>query len=125
MKREIKFFGVAAIMLCIVFALVPVLESPKLTPVTVTAKVSATAAVTEQAFSAANNENPKINGKININTATAEQLTSLPGIGKVKAEAIVVYRQEHGKFTSPAELTEVKGIGEKTLENVLPYITVN
>ncbi len=52
---------------------------------------------------------------VNINTATAEQLQNLQGIGKVKAERIVKYRQEHGNFQSVEELKEVKGIGQGTL----------
>lgn len=53
---------------------------------------------------------------ININTATAEQLTELKGIGPNKAKAIVQYRQEKGPFSSIEELTLVKGIGSSTLQ---------
>ena len=52
---------------------------------------------------------------VNINTANVEQLAALKGIGELKAQAIVAYRDHHGKFTSPEELTKVKGIGEATL----------
>ncbi len=61
---------------------------------------------------------------ININTASAYKLTELDGIGEVKAEAIVQYRKEHGKFTSVDELLNVKGIGEKTLDKIRSQITV-
>lgn len=54
--------------------------------------------------------------KININTATADELANLNGIGKVKAEAIVAYRNQVGEFKSLDELTLVKGIGQSTLE---------
>ncbi|WP_218938239.1 ComEA family DNA-binding protein [Parashewanella tropica] len=50
---------------------------------------------------------------ININTATAEQLQSLKGIGKKKAAAIVEYRKKHGKFKSVADLKKIKGLGDK------------
>ncbi len=60
---------------------------------------------------------------VNINTASAEELTALPGIGKAKADAIVAYRQTH-PFKAVAELTEVKGIGPKMLEKLQPSITV-
>jgi len=55
--------------------------------------------------------------KVNINTATAEQISStMTGIGASKAEAIVKYRKSHGKFKSVQDLENVAGIGEKTVE---------
>ena len=56
--------------------------------------------------------------KININTATAEQLTELNGIGEVKANAIIEYRNNFGNFISLEEIMNVKGIGEKTFEKI-------
>lgn len=53
---------------------------------------------------------------ININSASAEELTLLSGIGETKANAIVEYRNTHGKFKSVNDLAKVKGIGEKLLE---------
>lgn len=64
-----------------------------------------------------------VEGVININTAPAEELMKLPGIGKSKAEAIVVYRQAH-PFKSVEELTEVKGIGPKMLQKLQAHVTV-
>lgn len=63
-------------------------------------------------------------GKININTATAEDLTLLPGIGNTLAERIVAYRQTHGQFASIDELVNVKGIGTETLSRLSQFITV-
>ena len=63
-------------------------------------------------------------GVININTASQSQLETLPGIGPVKAAAIVAYRQEHGAFKSVEDLVKVSGIGKKTLENIRDQITV-
>lgn len=61
---------------------------------------------------------------LDLNAATADDLAGLPGIGKGKAADILDYREAHGRFSSVEELLEVSGIGEATLEAVLPYITV-
>jgi len=61
---------------------------------------------------------------VNINTATQAQLETLPGIGPAKAQAILAWRATYGRFNSVAQLIEVSGIGEKTLQNLLPYVTV-
>jgi competence protein ComEA len=63
-------------------------------------------------------------GLVNINTATAAELESLPGIGKAYAERIIAYRQEHGPFTDPAQIMEVKGIGPARYEQIRLLITV-
>ena len=62
--------------------------------------------------------------KANINTATAQELTSLPGIGQAKAEAIVKYREANGPFKSIDDITKVSGIGPKMLEKLREEITV-
>lgn len=63
-------------------------------------------------------------GKLDLNTATANQLQMLPGIGESLAQRIITYRQQNGPFTSTDELTNVEGIGTKRLEEMLEYITV-
>ncbi len=57
-------------------------------------------------------------GLIDINSAGAEELETLPGIGPVKAAAIIAYREAYGGFVSIEEITEVKGIGPATLEKI-------
>ena len=66
---------------------------------------------------------PEREGQINVNTASAEELDKLPGIGPVKAEAIVAWRTEHGAFRYPEDLIHVHGIGEGTLAKLLDMIT--
>ncbi len=53
--------------------------------------------------------------KININTANVDELSLLHGIGERKAQAIIAYRKDHGKFRYVEELSQVKGLGEKTV----------
>lgn len=60
---------------------------------------------------------------VNLNTATQAQLETLPGIGPVKAQAILAWRAANGAFRNANQLIEVNGIGQKTLEGLLPYIT--
>lgn len=61
---------------------------------------------------------------VNINTATGEQLEELPGVGPVTAQAIIDWRSANGGFTSVEELLEVDGIGDATLADVAPYVTI-
>jgi competence protein ComEA len=63
--------------------------------------------------------------KLDINTAGVDELEILPGIGPKKAKAIVEYRERHGRFQNLHRLTAVKGIGEKTLERIAPYVFVS
>jgi competence protein ComEA len=61
---------------------------------------------------------------LNLNTATAAQLESLPGIGARTAERIVEYRQKNGGFKKIEELMNVRGVGEKSFLKLKPLITV-
>lgn len=63
-------------------------------------------------------------GKININLADQAQLESLPGIGSVKSQSIIHYREQNGPFRQIEDLVKVSGIGDKTLENIKDLITV-
>lgn len=69
-------------------------------------------------------ENSKNNTKININTADINELDALPGIGRVKAERIVKYREKHGNFEVIEDIRKVDGIGRKTFENIKKFISV-
>lgn len=75
------------------------------------------------AFSAGKDDKNASLTTININEASAKEIMNLPGIGRKKAEAIVAYRQEHGRFASADDLAKVEGIGKKTVEHMRDYIS--
>jgi competence protein ComEA len=62
--------------------------------------------------------------KVNLNTASVQELIDLPGIGPKTAEKIVAWRQENGKFKKPEDLMAVKGIGEKKFAKLKDLVTV-
>ena len=64
-------------------------------------------------------------GLVDLNTATAAELDTLPRIGPTYAQRIIAYRQEHGPFTDPAQLMEIKGIGQATYDGLRDLITVD
>ena len=88
--------------------------SPQMQTATTTAATAAAETVPEETVSF----------PVNINTADADTLTALPGIGRVLAERIVAYRQQNGPFRAIEEITKVEGIGEKKAEAILELITV-
>ena len=89
-------------------------------PVQIQTLPAVTVAVVEPAKETAPAE-PSI---ININTATSEQLQTLPGIGPVIAQRIIAYREEYGAYESVGELMNVSGIGEKKLESIWDFVTI-
>lgn len=64
-------------------------------------------------------------GKVNVNTASAQQLALLPHVGPSVAERIVEHRTKNGQFKSIEDLALVKGIGAKTLAQLKPYVSVS
>jgi competence protein ComEA len=77
---------------------------------------------TEKTTKTAKKAKKEIPHDVNINTADKELLTQLPGIGPKTADTILQYRQDNGQFKSIDELTKVKGIGNKTLAKLKPYL---
>jgi competence protein ComEA len=67
----------------------------------------------------------KLSGVVNVNTASAEQLSLLPGIGDARARDIVVARQKQGGFKRIEDLLSVKGIGEARLAKLRPYVSLH
>ena len=65
-----------------------------------------------------------LEGKININTASAKELSMLSGIGKKTAENMIKYRTQNGQFKSTEEIRNIKGIGEKTLDLNRKYLAI-
>jgi len=80
----------------------------------------ALAAASAPAFAA-----EKLSGVVNVNTASAEQLTLLPGIGDARAREIVAARQKQGGFKRVEDLLAIKGIGEASLAKLRPYVSLS
>ena len=78
-----------------------------------------TASTTSEAGGSTSNS-----GKININTADSAELQKISGIGESKAAKIIAYREANGKFKSVEDLTNVSGIGDKTLSSIRDQICV-
>uniref|UniRef100_UPI004055C6B0 helix-hairpin-helix domain-containing protein n=1 Tax=Agathobacter sp. TaxID=2021311 RepID=UPI004055C6B0 len=64
-------------------------------------------------------------GKININTASKEELMEIPGVGETRAESILAYRKEHGEFSEIADIKNVSGIKDGVFDKIKDYIIVN
>lgn len=65
-----------------------------------------------------------LSGKLNLNTATEDQLMMLPTVGPAKAERIVAWRKKNGGFKRPVDLRRVKGFGYRTFKKLEPYLDV-
>jgi len=69
-------------------------------------------------------ENDSGQGTIDLNAATVKELAALPGVGKKRAQAIVAYRAENGKFESVDEIRKIDGIGKKTFNKIRDRVVV-
>ena len=66
-----------------------------------------------------------LTGTVNVNTASAEELQLLPGVGEARANALVALRKQRGGFKSLDELKDVKGIGDAGLDRMRPYLRLD
>lgn len=66
----------------------------------------------------------ELRGALNLNTASVEQLILLPGVGEARAKAIVALRKQLGGFKRVEQLADVRGIGERSLERLRPYLVL-
>ena len=73
-------------------------------------------------FAAGSTDGVEQAARVSLNAGSSSELQTLPGIGGVTAERIIVYRQQHGPFASIDALTNVKGVGVKTLAKIRPLV---
>lgn len=113
-KHELLLIA-AALVITITALLYSVFDSPKYNGIEAVVITTTEAQPQETTVSA---------DKININTATADELTQLDGIGDKKAQAIIEYREKNGKFRAVDELTNIDGISTLILEKNIERIAV-
>jgi competence protein ComEA len=119
----------AIVALC---ALVATGTATWLTASTASAKPAAVKAAAAPAAAAAKDDDEprarggkkSVTGKLNLNSASDEQLQMLPGVGPSKSERIIAWRQKNGGFKRVADLRKVKGFGYKTLKKLEPYLDI-
>ena len=99
---------------------IPITTYPKTTLPTTTTKLITTNQTTTTQITTQSKENKKIN----INTASLEELIKLNGLGETKAKSIIEYRTNNGLFNTVEDLLNVKGIGQKILDGIKDFIEV-
>jgi len=127
-KRRVAIGSIFSILLLAVGGLLAWLDwHPPKSEIVTSREVIKQATTTTTTASAATSSasSASTQGKIiNINTATASELDSLPGIGTTYAQRIIDYRQQYGAFKSTHDLVKVKGIGEGTYSKLQSLVTV-
>lgn len=120
--------------IAVAFALAATLALPTLAQDGKGAKTAPKPAMTASKKAKAEKKNPfatdgvvklkKGEGTVNVNTAKLDELVRVPGIGNSTAERILEIRKESGKFATLEDLTQVKGIGEKKLARMKPFLSI-
>ena len=112
-KTEWLLLGLTAVFLCVLLAL------------SWQDRIAGPGITVQTAAAASQDEVVPERPLLDPNTAPAEELAELPGIGEALAERIVAYRAENGPFETPEDLMEVSGIGQKKLEDIRDRVTVS
>lgn len=127
MLMAIALLLLAGVILYTVFS-EPIDRRENVTPYSATTEVATTNSTTttlEVTTTSAQAPSSTVKKKVNINTADIDELMTVKGIGKVKAQAIIDYRNTYGPFASINALCNVKGIGPKTVQKIAEMITVD
>ena len=123
--RQARFIIGMALLICVLIVLSSYFASPAVQLILPSESAQTETSETEAVSTSETESTPtEQTGKININTATAEELQTLPGIGETLADRILSYRAANGAFTDIRQLMEVEGIGEKKFEAIANLITV-
>ena len=112
-KTEWLLLGLTAVFLCVLLAL------------SWQDRIAGPGITVETAVTASQDEVVPERPLVDLNTAPAEELAELPGIGEALAARIVAYRAENGPFETPEDLIKVSGIGKKKLEDIRDRVTVS
>jgi competence protein ComEA len=127
-----RFLSIAALVTLVLavgasWHVTPASAKPALQPAPVarTAKPAAEEAAADDDERPASRAHKDLSGKLNLNTASEEQLQLLPTVGPAKAERIVAWRKKNGSFKRVADLRKVKGFGYKTLKRLEPYLDIS
>jgi competence ComEA-like helix-hairpin-helix protein len=115
-ERRILIFLVTALLLGSAVSLYRHRRSGRLPPITISSSDPAANTAADPQTPDRGGKRPDSPKKIDINSASREELRSLPGIGPHLAEKIVAHRDLHGPFSAPEEITAVRGIGPKTYD---------
>lgn len=102
----------------------PIIETSTIESSIIESSAIESSTVETSATGSSSSKLEKITTKININTASVEELQTLKGIGPATAKSIILYREEYGAFSAIEEIMNVKRIGEKTFAKIKERITV-
>lgn len=120
-----KHLGSLAAIAVLVVAMGGTWQTAAAAPPAATALTRPPAAATDDAeHPAKKSAHKELGGKLNLNTATEDQLMLLPTVGPSKAERIVTWRKKNGGFKRIADLRRVKGFGYKTFKRLEPFLDV-